>query len=286
MKLHIAVGDKFGDWTVVKQGSNFSVAAHTRIRYGRVWRVKAVTKKRTRQWTVQCVCGKKALKTSGVLMSGKTRRCRQCDGRAHLAPMAIGQRFGHLVIESQAPSRHVNDKHNGYRSIRWNCRCDCGRLADVAGFQLRSKSGTRQCFECGRIACGKANRLPDDVAARNNALAGIKNRAKVRGQVWELDDENFDRLIQAPCVYCGRSPRNEAKSYGGRVRILYSGIDRLDSHKGYTKENSVSCCGRCNRWKSDAAIEDFKDHVKRIYEHLENCNARDGEHTSSIKCSV
>jgi hypothetical protein len=105
------------------------------------------------------------------------------------------------------------------------------------------------------------------------ALAGIRGRAKKRGQAWELDDETFDRLIQAPCSYCGRDPRNEAKSWVYGATVKYSGIDRIDSSKGYTKENSVSCCGRCNRWKSDATADEFKAHVKRIYEHLENCNA-------------
>lgn len=253
MKLSIAVGDVFGSWTVLEQGP-------------------PGTHRVSRKWKVQCACGKTAEKTSNALMGGKSRRCRQCDGAAHLVPMVIGQRFGHLVLESEAPSRIVADKHNPYRSMRWNCRCDCGTLADVSGYLLRKTDGTRQCRACGRIACGLANRLPDDIAARNMAWAGIRGRAKSRGHAFELDDETFDALIQSPCTYCGRPPRNRASSWRRNSIKVYSGIDRVDSSKGYTKENSVACCGRCNRWKSDATIEEFKAHVKRVYEHLEKQN--------------
>jgi hypothetical protein len=130
MKLHIAAGDTFSSWVVLAHGPQG-------------------TKKISRKWIVQCVCGKVTEKTSNELMSGKSRRCRQCDGRAHLVPMVIGQRFGHLVIESQARSRAaVDGKQHTYRQIRWNCRCDCGRLTEVAGYQLREPSrGTRQCFD-------------------------------------------------------------------------------------------------------------------------------------------
>jgi hypothetical protein len=253
MKLHIAVGDKFGSWTVLERGPKGN-------------------HRTSRKWVVQCGCGKITQKSSNKLLGGHSRRCRQCDGRERRALMAVGQRFGHLVVESQAESRHVADKHNGYRSIRWNCRCDCGRLVDVAGFQLRQSNGTRQCLPCSRVVVGRQLRLPEGVAARNMALAGIRNRAKKRGQAWELDDETFDNLIQSPCSYCGRPPRNKARGWISCDTMIYSGIDRVDSSQGYTKENSVACCGRCNRWKSDATVEEFKAHVKLIYENLEKQN--------------
>lgn len=255
MKLHIAVGDKFGSWMVVEQGPKGS---HNRAR----------------KWIVRCDCGKVTEKSANALMSGTSRRCRQCDGLTKRAPMEIGQRFGHLVIESQAESRTWKGKsYSAYRSFRWNCRCDCGRLAVVAGFLLRKLNGTRQCRMCARKVVGLALRLPEGVVVRNNALSGIRGRARKRGCAWELDDETFDRLIQLSCIYCGCPPRNQATNYDTGATIKYSGIDRVDSSKGYTKENSVPCCGRCNRWKSDAAVEDFKAHVKRIYENLEKHNA-------------
>jgi 5-methylcytosine-specific restriction endonuclease McrA len=33
--------------------------------------------------------------------------------------------------------------------------------------------------------------------------------------------------------------------------FLYSGIDRKDNEKGYTEENCVPCCKRCNGIKGE-----------------------------------
>jgi hypothetical protein len=46
------------------------------------------------------------------------------------------------------------------------------------------------------------------------------------------------------------------------------GIDRLDSSKNYFKENMVGCCRLCNTAKSSLSVEAFKEHIKRLYEHL------------------
>ena len=60
------------------------------------------------------------------------------------------------------------------------------------------------------------------------------------------------------------SPNVNPKDY----EINFTGIDRYDSKLGYTIENSVPCCKNCNRAKSDLSFEDFKLHIKKIYEWL------------------
>jgi hypothetical protein len=98
----------------------------------------------------------------------------------------------------------------------------------------------------------------------------MRHDAARRGYVWGLSDDDFNSLTQAACVYCGALPRSKSVIGSWADAIwTYNGIDRVDNTQGYTKENSVSCCGRCNRWKSDATLEEFKAHVKLIYEHLE-----------------
>lgn len=49
----------------------------------------------------------------------------------------VGQRFGRLVVQSQAPT---------LRYSRWNCLCDCGAACVVSTQMLRmGERGTRSC---------------------------------------------------------------------------------------------------------------------------------------------
>jgi len=63
--------------------------------------------------------------------------------------------------------------------------------------------------------------------------------------------KDFSKLVIKKCIYCG----GEANK----------GIDRIDNTKGYTKENSVSCCKICNYMKRDLFKEQFLNHVIKIY---------------------
>lgn len=59
-----------------------------------------------------------------------------------------------------------------------------------------------------------------------------------RGYTMELQFDEFKELVQKPCYYCNTYKEDEL-----------NGIDRMDNIKGYTKENTVACCGVCNRMK-------------------------------------
>lgn len=55
----------------------------------------------------------------------------------------------------------------------------------------------------------------------------------------------FCDLIAQPCTYCGDS-----------TGVTGSGLDRLDSSKGYTPDNVTPCCRDCNVAKSDRFTPD------------------------------
>src|SRR5207244_1433978 len=66
--------------------------------------------------------------------------------------------------------------------------------------------------------------------------------------------EQYAALIQDKCIYCGKEP------------APYNGLDRVDSSKGYTPENTVACCTRCNYAKNDFSIEEFRQWLLKIIE--------------------
>ena len=72
-------------------------------------------------------------------------------------------------------------------------------------------------------------------------LRHCRKNDKIFNRKCELTKEHVKALINQPCIYCGDTER--------------IGVDRADSSKGYTIENSKPCCTRCNIIKRDMPIE-------------------------------
>ena len=48
-------------------------------------------------------------------------------------------------------------------------------------------------------------------------------------------------------------------------RYIYNGVDRKDNNLGYTIDNCVPCCHRCNSMKSNLSYQNFIQHISNIY---------------------
>lgn len=109
------------------------------------------------------------------------------------------------------------------------------------------------------------NALPYGEAAMNGFYATYKRNAKKRNLYFDLTKEQFRTLTAQACTYCGEVPNRERLYsryfYGGFVG---NGIDRVDSLKGYTIENCVSCCFTCNRMKGKLPKQVFLTQVRKI----------------------
>jgi hypothetical protein len=88
-------------------------------------------------------------------------------------------------------------------------------------------------------------------------LSTYKTSAKAAGRVFELTLEDINTLWQKPCTYCGEI-------------VDTVGVDRVDSTKGYTLDNVTSCCTTCNLMKRHHTVDDFKNHIIKLYQHLTN----------------
>lgn len=128
------------------------------------------------------------------------------------------------------------------RETGWVVACDCGQAFVVrAGNLKRQKS------------CGCATQKPASLPVVGR-LKSTKYRAAKNNRSWDHSDDEAIALLLGICRYCGLK--------GTEAEPL--GIDRLDSSRGYTKLNSVSCCGRCNKMKLDSSEADFLAQVRRI----------------------
>jgi len=173
-----------------------------------------------------------------------------------------GQRFGRGVVID--PEIRVTLKNGAtYRAAR--LKCDCGNEYTAYIFNIR-KGNTRSCG-CLSIEVKRERNQERTVygrTARAQALNNYRRRAKLRGYVWDLEDEDFDSLTSSPCFYCGCLPGNVYSSKPGLGTFTYNGIDRIDNTKGYVAGNVVPCCRTCNSAKGVMSLTEFEAWLNRV----------------------
>lgn len=103
---------------------------------------------------------------------------------------------------------------------------------------------------------------PDKVKRANAARQFTPSRkysdykcgASKRNLPFELTLEEFKTFWQADCSYCGDP-------------IATIGLDRVDSSKGYSLDNVVSCCAKCNFMKQEYSEEEWLSQMIKILRH-------------------
>lgn len=104
-------------------------------------------------------------------------------------------------------------------------------------------------------------------------LGRYRRSARLRKVEWHLSPTEFASLVSQECAYCGAEPRprffsvwihKERRSERHESKERLNGIDRVNNAIGYTRENSVSCCGTCNRLKADMSLDEFMAHIAKI----------------------
>ncbi len=105
-------------------------------------------------------------------------------------------------------------------------------------------------------------------SAHYSLLCRYRGGAKQRKHGWHLSDEQFFRLIEQSCHYCGVCPNLKFIYHSGgqrtRQAFFYNGIDRQNNALGYTAENCVPCCSICNRAKHGLSLFEFQVWMKRV----------------------
>lgn len=107
-------------------------------------------------------------------------------------------------------------------------------------------------------SCGCLKTLLPTRANLNLLFLRYKRKAKNRNYNFTLTKENFEKLTSSNCFYCGKNPENVCKQAFSNGDYIYNGIDRVDNSKGYTIDNCVPCCFKCNSWKGAITLEMMK----------------------------
>ena len=185
-----------------------------------------------------------------------------------------GQRFGRILVLRRGPNANYKPH------VRWYVRCDCGKESLVDGRNLRL-THTKSCGCLARERMAWSDRFMAAVPRltpeekRLSALRYLwqdqKHRAKDRKLRWTIPPDLYIKLCQKPCVYCGAPPSNCRTIL--EMKILHSGLDRIDSARGYVAGNVAPCCFRCNAAKNVQSVADFIAWAKRLVEHQNSLTA-------------
>jgi hypothetical protein len=165
----------------------------------------------------------------------------------NLTKTLVGRTFGHYSVLRRAATKA--------KKTYWLCRCTCGNEREVQRGHLSSGA----IVSCGCI--GKRNQSDalkrgshrkagtgSFAAAVRRVMREYKCSAATDGRAFALSEAEFQDLLVRACSYCGRSPSRVVTLRSG-ARHLVGGIDRIDSARGYSRENVVPCCRSCNLHK-------------------------------------
>jgi len=173
-----------------------------------------------------------------------------------------GKKFNNWKILSEP----FKLKSPGPKKVK--AECVCGKVKEVSLHHLKSGSSK----SCGCINIKKLKNYVKKNGAYNKKSAKeklpkilynqYKFGAKKRGINFKLTLEEFEKFIYKECAYCGTISGNKRRV--DNENLGWNGIDRFNNDIGYTKENCITCCGVCNKMKSNLDIHNFIEHIQKI----------------------
>ncbi len=197
--------------------------------------------------------------------------------------------------------RHCKQCRKGYHSWRATAKFCSRRCSNRANGQRIERIGVRTCATCGRVKAKKNfsrsgkkrsvyNRdcIPCCTVRRESRkkslpwyhkkismiICNCRIRATLRGVPFSLT--RADIIIPDRCPIFGTSFRDAAPCRRDFSQSYAASIDRIDSTKGYTKDNIIVVSCRANSIKADATVDELVK-ISRFYQKLRR--------RKSTKCS-
>jgi hypothetical protein len=174
-----------------------------------------------------------------------------------------GHKKGRLTVLSFS---HSHVQPSGQKRAVWNVVCECGTTKKMSTANLTSGAT----ISCGCYKSEGLNKKEHGVSSFNHKYGGYKARARLHKKniPFDLTKEEFKAIVLQNCHYCGIESSSVVMAKPtANGAFVSNGIDRVDSSKGYVKENCVPCCTRCNWMKNEMPYEDFLLHIKRIFNY-------------------
>lgn len=144
------------------------------------------------------------------------------------------------------PHRTPNEKRNAYLAV-W-------REKNRERLKQQRDTPERKAY----VKAYQAARFAEFPNRMKMLTYGSRKRAAQIGV--EYDEGLLEHLIKTPVTHCDCCGRELDYRLGRGIkdRMASPSLDRFDSSKGYTVENVVIICWRCNMVKRDATAEEIR----------------------------
>jgi hypothetical protein len=169
-----------------------------------------------------------------------------------------GKKYGRLTVLEFS---HLNNS----RHAVWKCLCECGKLTHGESRFLRN--GLKTSCGCNQYRIGKDNkgwRGYEEISL--SYFNKIKHDAKKRGLSFDIDIKFIWDLFIKQNKRCALSDEIIDVGSGSKTKNnRTASLDRIDSNRGYTKDNVQWVTTNVNTMKWDLTQERFLSLVKKIY---------------------
>lgn len=219
-----------------------------------------------------CGCERWANASSKDVKKGICRKCNEIKARNKILNI---ENDNLKVLALDLSAKENNGKHAKYLV---QCK-RCGKIYSRRASVIKQMLNSFQCENCKHLRLNK----PLNVL-QYKSYCSYRSGAKARKLEWKLSEQDFLDLITKPCTYCGCIPCKKQKVYYNLRKNEYelvNGIDRIDSSKGYTLNNCVTCCEQCNKMKLNYSVQDFLSKVREIYKHSIECSTTISKESTS-----
>lgn len=243
------------DWTSNSQyeSDNYVVVEKLRQKSGKTYHY---------YYIIMCkCCGELKKIQSSDWNNQRIRKCIKCLSLDKCSSHIGYENTTYKVIGINVEKSNKNNRRTYYDVI---CK-NCGSHLVLRWDSIISDTKNGRCSKCQGN-----NIIPSKSAVINVAYNRCKQNAISRNFNFSLSKDEFIKLTQGNCHYCGTQPIEiqSLKRYNKTgIPIYMNGIDRIDSSKGYSIDNCVSCCEICNRMKLNYNIDFFHQHVEKIYNY-------------------
>lgn len=166
-------------------------------------------------------------------------------------------------------------------------KCNCCKefkpISDFGNLHCTKDGLTRQCKSCGNTKTKYYRDKFRDIYNENQQkvrmtkegaiaqiLSSAKSRSKQKGLEIDITAEFLLELLEKTNMICQVSGQQMSfgnKSYKDRNMTKVS-LDRIDSHKGYTKDNVQLVCWAVNLMKNSMDEEEFKFWINTIHKAI------------------
>lgn len=217
-----------------------------------------------KQIKCKCICSRCGKESEVYLNSlyNNLKMCEHCKS-TYKSDKAIEKYIG--TIKGNLQCLEYAYLKNKRHYVKVKC-LNCGNIfiKPITYFNSPAHKGSTFCSNCKTQKYAELKRNTVILKAQNlysekydlyqkinEKISEYKTNAKRRNIQFHLSREDCKELFLGNCIYC-----NQPQAFG---------IDRVDSMKHYTKDNTVSCCSMCNRMKNSYTKDEFLNKIKDIY---------------------